>query len=68
MNLIELQEQKFRYNFAKALNQLCSSAIETECIEYLFARCHNTRIYKISSGPHITPFSTVVAEKWTNFE
>ena len=28
----------------------------------------NTRIYNLSSGPHITRFSVVVAKKWKNFD
>ena len=35
---------------------------------YSFVKEGGTRIYNLTSGPHITPFSTVVAKKLENFE
>ena len=35
---------------------------------YSFVKEGGTRIYNLTSGPHITRFSTVVAKKLENFE
>ena len=34
----------------------------------IFISCNNTRIYYLSSGPHITHFLVVVAKNQKNFE
>ena len=36
-----LREHKFRHNFANTLNPICVFALESECAEHLFLRCHN---------------------------
>ena len=36
-----LQEHKFRHKFVDTLNHFCACALESDCIEHFFLRCHS---------------------------